>query len=66
MVNLVGGVVNAAMGFILPPILALKLFPGMSLFATIGHVLILVFGVTALVLTLFFTAQDLADPNHSC
>mmetsp|Transcript_10977 Transcript_10977/g.25506 ORF Transcript_10977/g.25506 Transcript_10977/m.25506 type:complete len:515 (-) Transcript_10977:83-1627(-) len=66
MVNLVGGVVNATMGFILPPILALKLFPGMSLFATIGHVLILVFGVTALVLTLFFTAQDLADPSHSC
>jgi len=66
MVNLVGGVVNASMGFILPPILALKLFPGMSLWATIGHVLILAFGVAALVLTLVFTVQDLTDPDHSC
>jgi len=62
----VGGVVNATMGFILPPILKLKLFPGMSLAAKCAHVAISAFGVAALVLTLIFTVEDLADPDHSC
>jgi hypothetical protein len=65
LVDLIGGVVNAVMGFVLPPAIALKLFP-MSWAARAAHLAIILFGLAALGLSLTFTIESLLDPDHSC
>ena len=47
LVDLIGGVVSAVMGFVLPPAIALKLFP-MSWAARAAHLAIILFGLAAL------------------
>ena len=66
MVTLVGGLINSFTGFVFPPLLFLALThnsPGYkpSVWSTIGHSAIAVFGVMAAVLTTTFTIRDMLE-----
>ena len=60
MVDLVGGVCNSLMGFVIPPLLHLKVSEKPSATSKVAHVAISVFGVVAMVYTTYTTAAKLA------
>lgn len=65
MVSLVGGFVNSLMGFILPPLIYMKLQHDDKRLTTasmIGHSTIVVFGAAALVVSTYFTINQIIHP----
>ena len=60
MVDLVGGVCNSLMSFVIPPLLHLKVSEKPSATSKVAHVAISVFGVVAMVYTTYTTAAKLA------
>ena len=62
MIGLVGGFVNSFMGFIIPPLLYLKLFKEqLSTMAKWGHVMIMVFGLFCLIASTTYTIESIRD-----
>lgn len=63
MVGLVGGFVNCLMGFILPPLLFLQVHAALgawpSRVSVVAHVLIVLFGTAALVISTYFTVEHI-------
>ncbi|KAJ1459967.1 transmembrane amino acid transporter protein-domain-containing protein [Pelagophyceae sp. CCMP2097] len=60
MVNLVGGVCNSLMGFVIPPLIHLKLHPGRRPAYVAAHLAIAAAGVFAMVYTTYETARSIA------
>ena len=60
MVDLVGGVCNSLMGFVIPPLLHLKVSEKPSATSKVAHGAISVFGVVAMVYTTYTTVAKLA------
>ena len=60
MVDLVGGVCNSLMGFVIPPLLHLKVSEKPSRASKAAHLAISLFGVVAMVYTTYTTATKLA------
>lgn len=67
MVGLVGGFVNSLMGFVLPPLIFMKVkgssSEGISANSMIGHSAIMIFGVVALVVSTYYTIDSIVNPS---
>lgn len=67
MVNIVGGVVNSIMGFVLPCAIALRVLANeLSPTMKAVNVAIIIFGLAACGVSLTYTIIDMTDPDHEC
>jgi amino acid permease len=64
LVNIVGGVCSPLMGFILPPIFYMSLMKdSISRSSLIAHWAIVVFGIVAMITSLYMTIDSILHPN---